>query len=237
MNASLSHWITSELRFVLLDLDGTLLDRHFDDYFWQRLLPELFAKRNGLSFAAARDDLLARFRREEGSLRWTDLDYWSGELGIDIPALKEQTKHLIDVHPYVVPFLSAMRHRGKTTVLVTNAHYKVLDLKLKKTELGPYLDRVFSSGDFGVPKENPLFWKRLSKILGEGYEKASLLVDDTEAVLRTARSFGMRHVIFKDRANSTLPPKPSSAFPSISSFSELIPGEADGNSPYEPGEE
>jgi len=223
MDASLTRWIAEKLRFALLDLDGTLLDRYFDDYFWQRLLPELFAKRNGLSFTAARDDLLARFRREEGTLRWTDLDYWSEELGIDIPALKEQTKHLIDVHPHVVPFLSAMRHYGKMTVLVTNAHYKVLDIKLKKTEIGPYLDRVVSSGDLGVPKESPLFWKRLSGSLGKGYERKSLLVDDTEAVLQTARAFGIQHVIFKDRANSALPPKPSSAYPSISSFSELIP--------------
>lgn len=29
-----------EIDTVLLDMDGTLIDLHFDNYFWQRLVPE-----------------------------------------------------------------------------------------------------------------------------------------------------------------------------------------------------
>ena len=221
MKGRLSHLLDG-IRFVLLDLDGTLLDRHFDDHFWQHLLPARFAEKNGISFEAARADLLARFRREEGSLRWTDLDYWSEELGIDIPALKEQVKHLIAVHPHVIEFLGHVRRLGKTSVLVTNAHFKVLGLKLRRTDLGPWLDRVYGSGGFGFPKERPEFWECLTGELGPGYEKESLLVDDTEAVLETARAFGVRHVIFKDRANSRLPSRISPRFPTIQGFDELM---------------
>ena len=28
-----------EVDWVLLDMDGTLLDKHFDDYFWETLVP------------------------------------------------------------------------------------------------------------------------------------------------------------------------------------------------------
>jgi len=224
MSGRYFHIIEDDLRYVLLDMDGTLLDRQFDDYFWQRLLPEHYARRNNLSFEEARRDLLARFRREEGTLRWTDLDYWSENLGIDIPALKEQMKHLIDVHPNVIPFLSAMKHLGKKVVLVTNAHYKVLDIKLKRTELGPYLDLVVTSGELGYPKEDMAFWQMLSRRLEPGYQEKSILVDDTEAVLRTARAFGIRHVIFKDGANSSMPHSGSEEFTHISDFNDLMPG-------------
>ena len=34
---------------VLLDMDGTLLDKHFDDYFWEHYVPEIFAEKNDLT--------------------------------------------------------------------------------------------------------------------------------------------------------------------------------------------
>ena len=38
---------------VLLDMDGTLLDLHFDNHFWLDYLPQCYAEKNGLSHAAA----------------------------------------------------------------------------------------------------------------------------------------------------------------------------------------
>ncbi|HDZ88401.1 MAG TPA: haloacid dehalogenase, partial [Nitrospirae bacterium] len=86
-----------DVTHVLIDMDGTLLDKYFDDYFWSRLVPEKYAGKNGISFDGARDLLFSKYRQHERTLNWTDIDFWSGELGLDIPALKEQIKHLIDV--------------------------------------------------------------------------------------------------------------------------------------------
>ena len=49
-----------EIAWVLLDMDGTLLDKHFDDYFWESLVPEQYALRQGLALADARDLVFAR---------------------------------------------------------------------------------------------------------------------------------------------------------------------------------
>jgi FMN phosphatase YigB (HAD superfamily) len=125
-----------EIRYVLLDMDGTLLDKYFDDYFWEHLLPEKFAEKKNISFGRAKEELLEKYRAHEGTLNWTDIDFWSREVQIDIPALKEQIKHLIEVHPHVEDFLKMLKRRRKKVFLVTNAHYKVLDIKLKKTEIG-----------------------------------------------------------------------------------------------------
>ncbi len=40
-----------EITWVLLDMDGTLLDKHFDDYFWETLVPQEYARRQGLPLA------------------------------------------------------------------------------------------------------------------------------------------------------------------------------------------
>ncbi|MDO9530913.1 MAG: haloacid dehalogenase, partial [Deltaproteobacteria bacterium] len=127
-----------DITWVLLDMDGTLLDKHFDDYFWETLVPQEYARRQAMDLALARDLVFARYRREEGTLNWTDIDFWSRELELDIPALKEGIRHLIEVHPDTEDFLQFLRQKEKRVALVTNAHYKTLSLKMNHTGLLGY---------------------------------------------------------------------------------------------------
>jgi len=206
---------------VLLDMDGTLLDKYFDDYFWERLLPEEYARRYRLDIREARHKLLSRYKQEEGKLTWTDLDYWSKEFDIDIPALKEQIHHLIAVHPHVEEFLQFLQKGDKKIHLVTNAHYKTLDLKLKKTEIGKYFDSVVCAFDIGLPKEDNAFWEKAAKVIRFNKE-TTMLVDDTENVLLSARAYGIRYLILKARPSSRGELRTSEQFPAISYFKELL---------------
>ena len=207
---------------VLLDMDGTLLDKHFDDHFWEEFVPKVYAEKNNITIRRAMDELHARYRSLEGTLQWTDLDYWSDELGLDIPALKNQVDHLIAVHPYVVDFLSFCKINGKGLFLVTNAHSRTLEIKLKKTAIGPWFEKIVCSQQIGLPKEDPHFWRRLEERLGFD-RKRTLLADDTEQVLVSARTYGMGVCVFVARPSSTRPTAASSRFPSIVYFKELLP--------------
>ncbi len=211
----------NEIKYVLLDMDGTLLDKYFDDYFWEHLLPEKFAEKKNISFGRAKEELLKKYKAHEGTLNWTDIDFWSGEVEIDIPALKEQIKHLIEVHPHVEDFLKMLRHRKKKVFLVTNAHYKVLDIKLKKTEIGKYFDEAITSFELGYPKEMPEFWEKAQRRLGFEKEK-SLFIDDTKAVLRTAKKFGIKYILYKAYSSSKAEKGTSREFPLIHDFRELM---------------
>lgn len=211
-----------EIKYVLLDMDGTLLDRYFDDYFWEHLVPERYAEKHKITFGKAREELFKRYKAHEGTLNWTDIDFWSKELDLDILALKEQIRHLIEVHPHVEDFLKMLKARRIKTFIVTNAHYKVLDMKLKKTDLGKYLTGAITSFEIGFPKEKIEFWRRAEQRLSFGKGK-TLLVDDTLEVLKTAKKFGIRYLIYKARSNSTVKPLLSSEFATILDFSELIP--------------
>lgn len=210
-----------EVDWVLLDMDGTLLDKHFDDYFWETLVPQEYARRQGLPLAQARELVFARYQREEGTLNWTDIDFWSRELDLDIPALKEGIRHLIEVHPDAQEFLQFLRQRGKKVALVTNAHYKTLDLKMNHTGLLGYFDEVISSFDLGVPKEEVRFWEILEKRLNFKV-RHTLLVDDNAEVLAAARSYGINYVFFKAKSSSQLAAAASPDFPSLVTFHELM---------------
>jgi putative hydrolase of the HAD superfamily len=210
-----------EIEWVFLDLDGTLLDRYFDDYFWEHLVPEMYAEKHDMTFGRAKEHLLKTYKRHEGTLKWTDLDYWSSELNLDIPALKEQLRHLIEVHPHVENFLSEMKSLKKKVHLFTNAHYKSVNLKFRKTGIGKYFDSVITSNEIGSPKEDIEFWEKAEARLKFDKSK-TLFVDDTEAILHTARKYGIKYILLKGRASSKEEPSRSDEFPYITDFNELL---------------
>lgn len=207
---------------VLLDMDGTLLDLRFDNYFWQELIPARYAALHGLSHELAVEVLTPRFASVRGTLEWYCLDHWSRELGIDVAALKREAEDHIDFLPDVPDFLAAVRELDKRAVLVTNAHRGSLAVKLARTGLDRYMDAIHSSHDLGLPKEDPRFWGRLREI--EPFEPArTLLVDDSLPVLRAAHAFGMARVVAILRPDSTRPPVSVPDFHGVQSVTELLP--------------
>ena len=60
----------SRIDTVLLDMDGTLLDLHFDNHFWQTHLPRRYAEARGLPAEAGRGELMARYHSRAGTLEW-----------------------------------------------------------------------------------------------------------------------------------------------------------------------
>jgi len=216
------HWPSIDT--VLLDMDGTLLDKHFDDHFWEKYVPSKYAMLHGMTIEKAEARLMDLYRSQEKTLNWTDLDFWSERLGLDIPALKRQVEHLIAIHPHVVPFLESLRSVGKRVFLVTNAHGKTLDLKMEKTALTGLFHQIITSQEIGLPKEDPRFWKTLREKVPFDPEK-TLLAEDTEAVLVSAAGFGIRFLVFVAKSSSTKPFQPSHQFFSIETFREIMPGE------------
>jgi putative hydrolase of the HAD superfamily len=211
-----------EIDTVLLDMDGTLLDKHFDDYFWEVYVPEHYSLLHDISLEEARKELLTRYRKVENTLEWTDLEYWSHELGLDIPELKMRVNHMIGVHPYVVEFLEFCLTARKKLYLITNAHSRTLNIKLEKTSIGPWFDRVVCAEEVGIAKEDPKFWQKLQDMLGFD-PRRTLLADDTEKVLRSADTYGMGHLVYVARSSSRRPARYSAVYPSIDYFKELMP--------------
>jgi putative hydrolase of the HAD superfamily len=212
----------TEIDTVLLDMDGTLLDLHYDNHFWLEHVPRRFAEKNGVSLDAAKVELRQRYKAVEGTLDWYCVDYWTRELGLDIPLLKREVEHLIAVHPHVLDFLHAVRSAHKRVLLVTNAHGKTLDIKFRRTRLGGHFDAVVCSHDLRLPKEHPGFWHKLETV--HPFDKArALLVDDSLPVLRAARDHGVRHLRAVFQPDSRQPDKDVGEFVAIRSFRDILP--------------
>jgi HAD superfamily hydrolase (TIGR01509 family) len=207
---------------VLLDMDGTLLDLHFDNYFWQHHLPQHYAVVHNVDEAAARLRLIALFEAQRGNLNWYCVDYWSRELDVDIAALKAEIRHLIAIRPYTQAFLQWLQQAPQRVVLVTNAHNKSLALKMRETGIDQYFDALVCSHDYGYPKEAQEFWQRLQQ--EHPFDPArTLFIDDSALVLAAAEKFGIRYLLTLLQPDSRLAPREVTQYPGFHHFDALVP--------------
>ena len=215
---SLPDW--QEIDTVLLDMDGTLLDLHFDNYFWMQHMPTAYARKHGVSREAALAELNKSFVGRKGTLNWYCLDHWSELTDLPIAKLKEDITDRIGFRPDVPEFLQGLKRAGKRRVIVTNAHRDSVDLKFAHTGLDKMVDRVISSHDYREPKESQAFWEHLQH--DEPFDpQRTLLIDDSEAVLESAERWGIRHLLAIYHPDSQKPPVVSGRFPGIHHFQEL----------------
>ncbi len=135
-----------------------------------------------------RDEVLRRltpeFEARRGTLEWYCLDFWAETLDLDLQGLKHNVSHEIR-------FLARRAE-------ISHAHQRtwangwfwsptlmsgILRLKLARTGLDSYFDAIYSSHDFGVPKEVADFWGRLNAV--EPFDiRSSLFADDSLPVLQ-----------------------------------------------------
>jgi putative hydrolase of the HAD superfamily len=210
----------ADIDTVLLDMDGTLLDLHFDNHFWLEHLPLRYAELHGISREAASAELLPLFRAHAGTLPWYCTDFWSRELNLSVRDLKREVAHLIALRPDADTFLKALRAAGKHVVLITNAHRDSLSLKLEKVELAPYFDRLISSHDYGFPKEDQQFWFALQQDFP--FEPArSLFIDDSLPILRSAGRYGVAHLLAVRQPDSRGAAKDTEEFAAVEDYRQL----------------
>ena len=206
------------IKTVLLDMDGTLLDLHFDNYFWKTHVPQIYASNNEITKEQAIEKLLPHFHKHMGTLEWYCVDFWSDLLRIDVMRHKEEVADKIKYRPQAQAFLEKCRKEVSDLRLITNGHRKVLNLKIKHTQIDQYFDSLHCSHELDHPKEQQQFWHNLQKISAFDPEK-TLFLDDSEAVLESAHEYGIKHIYSIAKPDSQNQREHPSAFKMIEAFS------------------
>ena len=212
-----------EIKTVLLDMDGTILDLHFDNHFWLEHLPLRYAQINNLELSVVKEQLFAQMNALRGTLPWYCIDYWSEQFSLDVKSLKAEIKHKIAWRTGTQEFLRWLAERNNTRViLVTNAHLDSMHLKNQQCDFLSHLETFVSSHQYGHPKESPLFWQALQDQL-DFDPKRALFLDDGESILKAAQDFGVAHLWTITQPDSQRPIRTDLNYPSVDSLTELLP--------------
>jgi GMP/IMP 5'-nucleotidase len=206
---------------VLLDMDGTLLDLRFDNWFWLSLVPQHYAEQHGMSEAQAHGLLGPKFADVAHTLPWYCIDYWTRELGLDIRGLTRAYLDRVVFLPGADDFLHRLRASGKRMLLVTNSHPELLLMKDEKVGIRRFFDACYSTHVFDAPKEDPAFWPRLLEQENFALERA-LFVDDSMPVLKSAQAFGIGHIRAIRRPESDKPARLTGEFAAVDAVAELF---------------
>ena len=206
---------------VFLDMDGTLLDLHFDNHFWLEHMPKRYAENNNIPFQEASDILMQHSENTQGSLNWYCLDHWTKELNLDVVTLKHEVADKISIRENVIEFLTHIKNLKKRVVLLTNAHRKSCELKFSYVDIESYFDEVITSHDIGLAKEELGFWEALGK--HDSFNKDnSLFIDDNFDVLNNAKKFGIKYLLTISKPDSQQPIKTSQDYIAIDNYNQLI---------------
>lgn len=207
---------------VVLDMDGTLLDLHFDDQVWNHRLPQILAARRGCALEAAQEYVASTIAQARGTLDWYCLDYWGALFDVSIHAIERELAALIRPRPGTLEFLQHLEAQGIRSVLATNAHPRSLAHKLERTGIARWFSAIRSAHPYGHPKEHDAFWTALAADL-DLEPATSLFVDDNVAVLDAARRFGIAELYGIHRPSSRGAWREYAGYPAVDSLAELIP--------------
>jgi len=162
-------------KYYLIDLDGVILDTSYDNYFWQKHIPRVYAQKKGIDEKDAISVTHTLFNYKKKTKDWYDIVYWSNLLDIDIIHEKKKSENM--------------------SLIKLHDHRKTLEIKLSKFNLSKYFDELICSHELGYVKEDIQFWHLLRNKLQIDYND-SVLIEDTFDNIKSAHHAGVSNFVY-----------------------------------------
>jgi HAD superfamily hydrolase (TIGR01549 family) len=155
------------IRFVSLDMDGTLVNSRFVDQVWMEGIPRLYAESQGLEIHESKEYVIGEYMKVgSDQLEWYDLAYWLDRLKLSIgkQELLESFEDHIEPYPEVGEALEILS-RSFELVVTSNAAREFIDMELDGLQ-DFFSDTFSATSDFGMVKKSPLLYGAVCRELG-----------------------------------------------------------------------
>jgi HAD superfamily hydrolase (TIGR01549 family) len=154
------------IRFVSLDMDGTLVNSKFVDLVWMQGVPELYAKKHGLDMHDAKEHVVGEYMLVgSDKLEWYSLPFWLDKFNLNIDKwdLLRIYEDEIEFYPEVVEALDRLSEEYELLV-TSNAAREFLEIELDGFR--DYFRETFSvTSDFCDVKKSPHIYGAICKEL------------------------------------------------------------------------
>lgn len=153
------------IEVISFDVDGTLVHPDYNDLIWQKALPELVAKKEGLDFETALHMVQKEYDRVgDKNIQWYDIKYWINffQLNIDDETLLQQYENKIKIFSEVPHVLSQLSLKYNL-ICISSMPREFLKPKIKK--LKRYFQSTFSAlSDYQQLKNKEIYGKICQKL-------------------------------------------------------------------------
>jgi HAD superfamily hydrolase (TIGR01549 family) len=154
-------------RIVLIsfDAEGTLVTPDFSETIWHEAIPALYAQKNGLDLAQAKNSVVEQYNRiGVNRLEWYDIEYWFDrlDLGSSGPVIRSCLGK-ISYYPEVAEVLSCLAGEYRL-IVASGTPLELLHCLLRDIE--PYFVRIFSSISHYGQVKNPDFYLSICEEMG-----------------------------------------------------------------------
>ena len=154
------------LRVVSFDVVGTLLDSSFEDHVWNEMIPQLYARKRGITFEEARKYIQQEYDSVgKGDIRWYLPSYWFKYFNLDENPLGVFRSHTDKVKFYpetqsVVKKLS----QKYDLIILSGTTREIIEIMIEKVK--HYFKHIFSPiSDRNEIKKTPQIYEMICKVL------------------------------------------------------------------------
>lgn len=190
--------------FISFDVDGTLIKPDYDNLIWFKEIPELYAKKYGISISKAREIVKKEYDRiGDKDPRWYVPQFWLERFKLEVreEEILQKYQDEIEIYEDAKLCLSQLYKKYPLVVLSAMPHC-FLKIKLKKDNLYRYFRKAFSAvSDFNMVKKEEGFYRRVCKILEISPSSLVHVGDNYQADYLTPRKLGVKAFYLK-RTNS-----------------------------------
>lgn len=189
------------IKYISWDLQGTLSDSKFSDYYWGEIIPKKYSKKYNISILKAKEILKQKFE-EYGvyNILYYDDKYWSNYLEFD--TLKEIQKSKIPpkINHELFEFISKIS-LPKILISTTTNLFINYELKDKVT----LFEKIYSCVDYfktgGKTKE---IYERISQELGIKTNEILHIGDNNIMDVENAKKVGINTILFEGNTRKTI---------------------------------
>ena len=187
------------IRYLSLDMDGTIVSRKYVDYFWLELVPRLYAERHCLDLEEAKRVVFNSYDEVgQGDIRWYLPRYWFQRFGLmdKLDYALREAGRLIEVYEDALKFFE-LAPDHVALVLSTSAAREFINLVFSRV---PFLEKRFlrvfsSSSDFSLPGKPPEFFIAIQRELKAGPREILHVGDDPEGDYKNPIAAGLRALL------------------------------------------
>ncbi len=183
------------IKYLSLDLQGTLSDSKFSDYFWIEFIPQKYAEKNNITLEEAKKILKQEFKNYGVySLLYYDDKYWSNFLGFDTKQELDKFKIRPNINKEFYNYISKINLPKIIISTTTNLfiNYELED-KIKDFE------KVYSCVDyFNTGGKTEEIYKKTAEELKVKPEEILHIGDNLIMDVENAKKAGVNSILYSD---------------------------------------